>query len=42
MPPSEEELRVNDVIVTLDGASYWAGVDKGVADDAEVEAVPQH
>ena len=42
LPPSDEELRVDDVIVTLDGASYWPRVDKRVADDAEVEAVPQH
>ena len=42
LPPSGEELTVDDIVVTLDGASYRPGVDKGVADDAEVEAVPQH
>ena len=42
LPPSGEELMVDDIVVTLDGASYRPGVDKGVADDAEVEAVPQH
>ena len=40
LPPSDEQFWVD--VAVCHGAPYRTGVDEGVADDTEVEAVPQH
>ena len=40
LPPSDEQLGVDFASVVGDSAPYRPGVDEGVADNAQVEAVP--